>query len=120
MHELSIAQNIVEIIRKQVPEKELPDVSLVRLQIGDLAGIVCDSLEFCYGVITTNTVLQNSKLEIDRIPARVFCRTCQTVSSTEPSFLVCPACGSGNVKLESGTELQVSEIELNTLSAEIL
>lgn len=119
MHELSIAQNIVEIVRERVPEKDLPEVSLVRLTIGDLAGVVCDSLEFCYGVITTHTALENSKLKIDRIPARVFCHTCQTVSSTEPSFLLCPACGSADVKLESGTELCVSEIELHARPTEV-
>ena len=48
MHELSVAQNIVEIIQQHIPESELERVIAVRLKIGAAAGIVPDSLEFSF------------------------------------------------------------------------
>lgn len=119
MHELSVARNIVEIIKSQVPENELPNVSFVRLSVGELAGIVSDSLEFCYGAITDKTPLQHSILKIDHVPTKIHCRTCKMTSATEPSFLVCPICAGGDVVLESGMELQVIELELTDQPLEV-
>lgn len=120
MHELSVAQNVVEIIKGQVPENELRNVVFVRLRVGALAGIVCESLEFCYGVITDKTPLQHSKLKIDYVPTKIHCRTCSTTSPTEPNFLVCPVCSGREVELESGMELQVVELELTDQPLEVV
>ena len=48
MHELSVAQNIVEIIQQHVPESEWGRVAAVRLKVGAVAGIVPESLEFSF------------------------------------------------------------------------
>ena len=46
MHELSVAQSIIEIIQQHVPASELERVAAVRLKIGAAAGVVPESLEF--------------------------------------------------------------------------
>ncbi|MBX2991047.1 MAG: hydrogenase maturation nickel metallochaperone HypA [Bacteroidetes bacterium] len=60
MHELSIAESIVDIIRQYFEEKELPRVYDVSVKIGALAGVVPDSLEFSFAAITADTPLPNS------------------------------------------------------------
>jgi hydrogenase nickel incorporation protein HypA/HybF len=112
MHELSIAQNIVEIIRKQVPEQEWNLVSTVRLKIGKAAGVLPDSLEFSFQVITSGTPLCNSRLKIESVPFRFHCISCNTIGENEAGFTVCDKCGSTDTKIISGMELQVDEIEI--------
>ena len=46
MHELSVAQSIVEIIQRHVPQSDWERVRVVRLKIGAAAGVVPESLEF--------------------------------------------------------------------------
>jgi hydrogenase nickel incorporation protein HypA/HybF len=113
MHEMSVAQNIIEIIHQHVPENEWAHVGAVRLKIGSVAGIVSDSLSFSFQAITADTPLQNSHLEIEHVPFEVLCNACNKTSSNEIGFSVCEWCGSADTKTLSGTELQVTEIEIN-------
>ena len=50
MHELSIAQSILEIVKENAGVTDL--VKHVKVRIGELANVVPDSLEFCFGAIT--------------------------------------------------------------------
>ncbi len=120
MHELSIAQNILDIVRESVPPKELPDVRTVKLRLGDLAGVVPDSLEFSFTVLTADTPLRNAKLHFDHIPFMVTCNACGKNFTNEIGFVLCPSCGSADTKILSGLELQVVEIELEDTKAEAL
>ncbi len=110
MHELSIAQSILEIVRQHLPEGER--VREVQLQVGQLAGVVPESLEFCFEVVAAGTAIEGARLVIQRDPVRASCRECSQEFAVEQSAFVCPACGSGNLQVTSGTELRVIQIEL--------
>lgn len=112
MHELSIAKNIVEIIKESVDEKELYEVDKVILKIGELSGVVTDSLLFSLQAITSDTQLQNAKFETVNIPFAIKCNTCGEVSNTELGIVKCPLCGDKNTEVISGNELLISEIIL--------
>ena len=65
MHELSIAQSILEIIQQHISESDWERVEAVRLKIGAFAGVVPDSLEFSFQAITAETSLNHARLEIE-------------------------------------------------------
>ena len=113
MHELSFAENIVEIIHKSVPRDELEDVRIIRLKIGTLAGVVADSLDFCFSTISAETPLANARLEIEQIPFSVRCNSCQKTFINDIGLVVCPECGGVDTYVVAGRELQVTEIELD-------
>jgi Zn finger protein HypA/HybF involved in hydrogenase expression len=48
MHELGVAQSILDIVRQYVPEDQERAVRAVKIRIGEMAGIVADSLEFAF------------------------------------------------------------------------
>ncbi len=113
MHELSIAQSIVDIIQQYVPEDQSQDVRLVKVRVGQLAGVVPDSLDFCFGAIVKDTPLGNARLDIEEVPLESQCKVCHGLFAVEGACFVCPYCGSGEIKVISGTELQVVEIEVS-------
>jgi hydrogenase nickel incorporation protein HypA/HybF len=119
MHELSIAQNIIELVQKSVPEPEWKNVSAVRLKIGEVAGVIPDSLEFSFNVITSESQLRNARLEIESVPFRIHCNKCDSIIENEMGFSVCSKCGSTDTKVISGMELNVTEIELNEMEKEL-
>jgi hydrogenase nickel incorporation protein HypA/HybF len=112
MHELSIAQNIVEIIQQRIPESEWKQVATVRIKVGVVAGIVPDSLKFSFQAITAESALCNAQLITEHVPFRVHCRACDTNTENEDGFAMCGECESTDIQVLSGTELHVVEIEL--------
>ncbi len=113
MHELSIAQGIVDIVMQYVPENDAHRVKAVFLKVGDLAGVVPDSLEFNFTAITAETSLEKARLVIEHIPYTIRCSQCGTTSTQEIGIVMCATCGSMQTKTIGGTELQVTEIEVN-------
>ena len=112
MHELGIAQNILQIVRQSVPENQAADVRAVRLRVGQLSGIVPDSLDFCFSVIVNDTEMRLAKLAIEQVPLVSECRNCKHRFQMDDLAFSCPSCQSVSLELISGRELEVVEIEL--------
>ena len=112
MHELSVAQSIIELIQRHVPETEWDRVAAVRLKIGAIAGIVPESLEFSFQAITAASTLSHAHLEIESIPSRIHCNTCNTTMDNEMGFAICMTCGSSDTEILSGSELDLVDIEI--------
>lgn len=112
MHELSIAQNIIEIVMSNVPKDQLKDVRTISLRIGASSGIVADSLEFGFTAITAETSLRSARLNIEKVPFVIRCHSCGIEQENEEGSAVCASCGGIDTTIVSGTEMQFSEIEL--------
>ncbi|RMG38296.1 MAG: hydrogenase maturation nickel metallochaperone HypA [Methanobacteriota archaeon] len=112
MHEMSIAQNIIDIVNETLREYPNSRVEKVVVDVGVLTAVVPESLEFCYSAITAGTPLENSVLEIHHIPLRIKCNSCQKESSLDSFIFVCPSCGSSELTELSGRELNIRHIEV--------
>lgn len=112
MHELSIAQSIVEIVLQHLPKEEDLTVKSVRLTLGAMAGVVPDSLEFCFGAITEGTPLQGAVLKIENVPLTAHCNACGHDGEIEPTLFACPSCGATSLVILSGREMQLRDIEV--------
>jgi hydrogenase nickel incorporation protein HypA/HybF len=118
MHELGIAQNILEIVQQAVPEEQASAVKRIRIRAGQLSGIVPDSLQFCFSVIVRETKMKDAELEIEQIPTLSRCKDCQHQFKMEDLAFICPSCKSTNLELISGKELEVVDIELSEANDE--
>ncbi len=112
MHELSIAENIVEIIHQYVEVEKLPLVRSVSVDVGTFSGVVPDSLEFSFQAITAQTPLEKSFLKMNIIPFKILCSKCSKEIENDDGIVLCSECGSLNTKIISGKELHVKEIEV--------
>ncbi len=113
MHELSIAENILDIVRQYVPEHERGLLRKVRLRVGTNAGIVLDSLLFSFEAIVHDTPMATATLEIESVPYTIFCSGCGITSTPAEATAGCPVCGGIDTRVTSGTELQVVDLELD-------
>lgn len=113
MHELSIAQNIVEIAIDSVPDKDRNKIERIMLEIGDMSGIVSDSLQFCFDVIKKDTPLKNTEMIIKKIPFLIFCNSCKAETTNEFGIRSCGICNEFNTRVISGTEMKITGLELN-------
>ena len=113
MHELSIAESILSIVRQYVSPDEEVRVRAIGIKVGESSGVVADSLEFSFSAITAETPLHHARLQIEHIPFTLFCTPCGEVRPGSGGAAVCPVCGGVDTKVLGGTELQVVDIELD-------
>jgi hydrogenase nickel incorporation protein HypA/HybF len=112
MHELGIAQNILEIVQQSVPEEQAESVRWIRLRIGQLSGIVPDSLEFCFQAIIGDTKMPKAGLAIEQVPTTFQCKKCAYRFQVNDLEFLCPKCSDSDLEVISGRELEIVEIEL--------
>ena len=55
MHELSIAQSILDIVNQHLPAEKPAHVKSVKVKIGKLSNVLPDSLRFCFEAITKDS-----------------------------------------------------------------
>lgn len=110
MHEASIAASIIDRLSTH-PELAGKRIRVVRLKVGRLSTIVPDNLRFLFGAVADGTPLAGAVLEIDEVPARATCEACATAFEIEEPIFLCPACGSGKIRLDSGRELTIESVD---------
>jgi hydrogenase nickel incorporation protein HypA/HybF len=113
MHELSIAEGIVDIVAEASAKQGDARVTAVHLRLGALAGVVEEALLFSFEVAAAGTAAEKAELRIERVPVTVYCPLCQrerVLPGRQP--VACPECGTPTPRVIAGTELEVIALEL--------
>ncbi len=113
MHELSIAQNIVDILNDQMKIHNLSKIERVNLRVGVLRSVVIDSLSFSFNVLTAGSPLEGARLEVEEIPIQGRCMECGYQFTMNNWLDDCPFCRGPRVEVISGKELDIVTIEGN-------
>lgn len=114
MHEFSIALSIIEIAEKEATKQDAQIVSEMVLDIGTMAGIEFHALDFAMQSAVKGTMLENSIITVNKIPAKARCNHCKLEFDIESSFDPCPECGSFYHEILTGKELKVRSLVLET------
>ncbi len=110
MHELSIAQSIIDSVLAEAEKAHATKVLSISLRIGELSGVFADALSFCFGLCVKGTIIEGAELKIEKVPIRGYCGKCDQSFLIQDSRFICDACGNLKVELTSGRELQISEL----------
>jgi hydrogenase nickel incorporation protein HypA/HybF len=114
MHELTIAQEIVRVVRESLSAGEVSRVKQINLLIGDLTAVQEECLKFCIDAVTRETPLSGVSVNIRHIEPRFRCRACgEEYSSDNPFYLPCPRCKTFGADLIAGNELSVTSVDLH-------
>jgi hydrogenase nickel incorporation protein HypA/HybF len=108
VHELSIAQSIVEMVCEKAGEEPVQRLKLV---IGKLSAVMPDALRFCFDICAEGTVLEGAVLEIIEPPGRGRCPDCGREQEMTSLFEAC-ACGAAGLDCIAGVELRIKEMEM--------
>lgn len=112
MHEMSLAEGIVQIVETTARANDASAVKTVCLELGALSQVEHDALRFSFEVVKRGTVAGEAQLEIRITPGRAWCMPCG--DSVELARLgdACPRCGSHQLQVTQGDEMRVKEIEI--------
>ena len=112
MHEMSIAQSIVDIVEKELVSHGVEQLKAVNIAVGKLAAVVPEQLAFCFSIITLETSLAGATLNIREVPLGYTCSACGEEFTYGGMAIVCSQCGDTNIGLTSGRELTIESIEV--------
>jgi hydrogenase nickel incorporation protein HypA/HybF len=108
MHELGIAQQIVELACEGAPGAR---VVRIVVAVGKLSLVMPDALRFCFDLATEDTPAAGATLEIVEVPGTARCRACTATLPLERPFGRCE-CASTDLEWTSGEELELRTVEV--------
>jgi hydrogenase nickel incorporation protein HypA/HybF len=111
MHEMSIAQSVLDIILQESQNHQVNRVLSVAVKVGELSAVETESLRFCFDFLTRGTLAEGARLEIERVKVTGRCQECGSNFTVQELIFSCPACKSPKVEMLSGRELSVESFE---------
>ncbi|EEH4846200.1 hydrogenase maturation nickel metallochaperone HypA, partial [Salmonella enterica] len=107
MHELALAQNIIELLEEQAVNHQFSKVKQVWLEIGVMACVEVPALHFGLDVAARHTLADNARFHITIAPAQGWCLSCNQPFTSQTSTLCCPLCHSGKVQIDDSSRMRI-------------
>jgi hydrogenase nickel incorporation protein HypA/HybF len=112
MHEMSLAEGVLQLIEDSAKTENFSRVKTVWLEIGQLAGVEVEAMRFCFDAVVRDSIAQDAKLEIIQTPGQAWCLHCAEVVNVQALYDACPNCGSHQVQVTGGNEMRVKELDV--------
>ena len=114
MHELTIANSLVELASAHAAERGARRVTAISVRMGVLCGIG-RSLYFCFDPASRGTLCEGARLSIEEVALSVRCDHCDETKVPRALYnFRCPDCGYPTPKVITGREMELVSIELDT------
>lgn len=112
MHELSMAEGLLQVIEEAAHRQGYQKVRTVWVEVGKFAGVDAEALKFCFEIVAKNSLAANAALEIIPLPLVAWCLPCGKTVGIDLEEGACVECGSRQVQISGGQELRVKEVEV--------
>jgi hydrogenase nickel incorporation protein HypA/HybF len=114
VHELSIMNNILDIVLENANKNNAQKVVKVNLKIGDLSDIIPEWAQTYFDMLSKDTIADGASIAIEKVPVTIKCRSCgnmHTFKNKNWSFS-CTSCSSNDIEIIEGRELFITSIEI--------
>jgi hydrogenase nickel incorporation protein HypA/HybF len=110
MHEMSLAESVLQIIEESARVQNFKHVRLVVLEIGKLAAVEPDAMRFCFDAVSRGTLAEDAQLQIIETPGAGICLACSAEFEMQEQYGLCAACGSPRLKITAGNHMRVKDL----------
>ncbi len=112
MHEMSLNEGVLQVLQDHAKSQGFARVKTVWLEIGELSGVEIEAMRFGFDVVMKGSLADGAKLEIIRVPGHAWCMPCEKSVQVAQLFEACPDCGSYQLQVTSGDQMQIKELEV--------
>ncbi|TCJ17172.1 hydrogenase maturation nickel metallochaperone HypA [Parasulfuritortus cantonensis] len=110
MHEMSLAEGVMEIVEKAVAEAGCSKVKEIRLEIGALSGVEVEAMRFCMDAVLRGGPAEGAAVVFEVTPGLGWCMQCADSVPIAALYEACPRCGSYQVQATGGMEMRVKDL----------
>lgn len=111
MHELGITEDIMRKALEAAKQKGLKKVTKLKVLVGETLLSDADEVREIFKMITSGTVLADADFNIEISKLKVRCANCNRDYAEKTLRLDCPSCGSANMQVVSGKEIEITQID---------
>ena len=112
MHEMSIAESLVDLIEEQGCSQQFSRVRLIRVKLGALGHVEPKALRFCFDAVSRGTIAEGADLDLETVAGEGWCARCSRSFAIAARYDICPVCGQSHVRMTAGDELRLAELEV--------
>lgn len=112
MHELSLAESLIETIEAASLKQNFTRVRTVWLEAGKLSGVEPEALQFGFQSASQGTVAEGAVLEISEPPGEAWCEGCNTAIIIMAYYDPCPHCHGHRLRITGGEQFRLKELEV--------
>jgi hydrogenase nickel incorporation protein HypA/HybF len=112
MHELSITQDMLNLVLEQAEKAGAKEVGKINLVIGEMTGVVEDCVQFYFNFLSQGTIAESAALSFTMVPTTARCRVCDKPFELKEFDWTCPYCQGNSMEIVAGKELFVESIEV--------
>ena len=113
MHEAGIIQSVLTSAEEAAHSAGAVQITVIRLRIGKLTGVVDEALQHAFQVLKLNTIASGSILEVSYITGKAWCASCRKEFTTDDLLCICPVCGTSSLDITSVMEMNIVTIDVN-------
>ena len=110
MHEITVLVELVKMVETAAIENDIHEIDTVVVQIGEMSSLVPRYMMEYFPHAAYGTLLEDSKLKIEMIPANALCHHCNKVFRIVKNKGLCPDCEANDWEILSGMEFILKEI----------
>ena len=112
MHELSLCQALVTLVRERVGPRPITHLRRITVTIGSLAGVDADAFAFAFGAIRDQALHPACQLELVSVAAMAVCDNCGRRGAIVYASAGCVRCGHWPLVLEpGGDDIYLSDLQ---------
>ena len=111
MHELALAEEVLQIVEAAAQREGFRRIRTLWLEIGQLSSVEPDAMRFCFEAVARDSVAADARLEIALIAGAAWCNACRRRVSLAQLGSACPDCGGYRLRPTEGTEMRVKQLE---------
>ncbi len=114
MHEFAMCENVGRAALEEYAKLEPPPKRLVRIRVvaGGMHQIVPDFFTFAYEVLTKETAIEGSTMDLKVTPVIGRCRNCTWEGELTLPFFECGSCKERKIDVIHGMEMMVEKLEI--------
>lgn len=110
MHEMSLAENVLDIIEAAARAQHFQTVRRVVLEIGKLSAVEPDAMRFCFDAVMRGTLAEGAELEIIETAGAGVCLACSAAVAMQAQYGLCPKCDSPRLQITAGDRMRVQDL----------
>lgn len=112
MHEMALAESVLDLVEHRARREGCRRVKTVRLEIGQLSGVEPEAMRFCFDAASSGTLAEGAALDIVVQRGLAWCFDCGRQTPLAMRGAPCPQCGGYRLRLDEGSAMRVSELEI--------